>query len=261
MELVFLLLLIVLVVVSFWTVTAITVVITWAYLRTYYDGAEHSGKRMWPWFRRTCYCIPCLRRMYRYDGPPLQEKGVLYAVHPHGMMALGAGMALLGGETAIRVAMHGWLFAIPIVRELLLWVGSIEVDALDVGVMLARGHTTALVPGGVREHDNDTQRPRGFLEWNYTCWQRPVVPVWCPQELATFYVWKPSLLGSLRAWGMRVLRYPVGTLFWPRWPTHRFTVHRGRAIDPKQYGALDTFVDAYWAELDRVKTEAAHGAS
>ncbi len=171
------------------------------------------------------------------------------------MMALGAGMALLGAETTIRVAVHGWLFSSPVVRELLLWVGCVEVNPEDVGNMLARGHTAALVPGGVREHDNDAQRPRGFLEWSYACWHRPVVPIWCPQELSAFYVWKPALLEPLRAWGMRVLRYPMGTLFWPRWPTKRFLVYKGRPIAPKDYDTLDAFVHAYWAELDTIKKD------
>jgi hypothetical protein len=171
------------------------------------------------------------------------------------MMALGAGMALLGPETTIRVGVHSWLFSIPVVRELLLWIGCVGANPEDVGEMIARGYSVGLTPGGVREHDNDSQRPRGFLEWAYTCWQCPVVAVYCAQELSAFYVWKPALLEPLRAWGMRTLRYPVGTIFWPRWPTARFGVYKGRAVVPGDYETLDAFVTAYWAELERVKRE------
>jgi len=112
----------------------------------------------------------------------------------------------------------------------------------------------ALLPGGIREQDNDTQRPRGFLEWAFTVWHCPVVPVWGPQELALFHVWKPGILAPVREWGERKLRISLGTFFWPRFPpVGGVTIRVGDAVDPRLHGTVDSFVAAYWRELERLQ--------
>lgn len=254
MELVLLLLLPLVILVCLWTLLVGVALVTWLYVRTCYDGAEHNGRRYWPRFRKTCCCIPGLRWVYGYKGDALADRSVIYAVHPHGMMTVTPAMALLGAETSIRLAVHSWFFTIPIIRDLMLWIGCIEVTPEAIGESLARGRPVGIIPGGVREQDNDKQRPRGFLEWNYHCWRRPVIPVWCPHELSLFHVWKPALLSSLREWGMRTLRYPVGTLFWPRWPTAPATTRIGRSVDPLAHGTVEVFIRVYWEELERIKT-------
>jgi hypothetical protein len=260
MELVLLALLPLVLAIVFLTTIATTALVTWAYTRTCYDGSERSGKRYWPSFRRACCCIPCLRQCYGWRAlnvPPLPpDKGVLIAVHPHGMLAIGAGMTLLGAEGRTRVAVHTWLLSVPVIRDLILWVGCIEVTPETMGCALARGWTVGVIPGGVRELDNTEQRPRGFLDWSWHTWKCPVVPVWLPDERSNCHVWAPACLAPLRQLGMRYLRYPVGTFFWPRFGLPQSRALYGKALDPVAFATADEFADAYWTELARLTEEA-----
>ena len=255
MELVLLALLPFVLAIIFLTSLATTALVTWAYTRTCFDGTERSGKRYWRAFRKACCCIPCLRSCYgwRVEGDRPMDAG-LYAVHPHGMLAIGVAMNLLGPDTEVRMAVHSWIFTIPIIRDLMLWIGCIDVTPETIGVALARGWRVGLVPGGVRELNNDKQKPAGFLQWSYYCWKAPVIPVWLPDEMAICHVWTPSRLAWLREVGMKWLRYPMGTFFWPRFGLPQSRARYGHAVMPTDYEEYPGFEAAYWAELERLKS-------
>lgn len=232
------------------------------YVPWFYDGSEATGRRHWPALRELV-CVALgrpLQRLYGYrliqDGPPASGT-CLYAHHPHGMLSLSTALTAVP-NLGVRLAVHQTFFLVPGLRELALWLGMINIGPDAVGAQLARGRSVALVPGGVREQDNDTQRPSGFLQWSYHCWQRPLVPVWCAGELNVCWVWKPAALQWLRDLCMRTpwIRYEFGTLFCPRpwWWLPPLVVVMGRPIDPRQFDSLHAFSAAYWAELERLRT-------
>jgi hypothetical protein len=210
----------------------------------YTNGAERDGRWSSSFVRQTLPIWRWLRRLYRFrvvDHSEVPIIGpVLYAHHPHGMLATSATL-FYADKLNVRLAVHSNFFRIPLLlREPLLWFGAIEADPLTIGVRLLRGNSVALLPGGVREQavaKPDAESPVGatepirtnFLFWSFHAWHKPVVPVWAPAEFDVCWVWKPAALTGLRAWGMRQrwLRYPLGTL--PSPPAYLFS-HLGRDL-------------------------------
>jgi len=82
----------------------------------------------------------------------------IYALHPHGLVALTTASHLLNKQSPLYpmyhdnfIAVHSLLFKIPILRECLLWAGCMPVTSDHIQTMLARGHSVILAPGGVKE--------------------------------------------------------------------------------------------------------------
>lgn len=218
-----------------------------------------NGDRHWPTFQRLIVATlgRVFRHFYKFKVQGSLPSGpVVYAHHPHGMLSMSAALLYLTEVPNVRLAVHQFFFIVPGLRDLCQWMGLTNIGP-ETGLFLSRGTSVAIVPGGVREHDNAEQRPDGFLQWSYRAWQYPVVPVWCPTELQVAHVWKPGCLGWLRSWAMskKWLRWPLGTFCWPRRQPPPLIVKIGPPLNPKDFDSVQAFTRAYWAALDVLKND------
>jgi hypothetical protein len=132
------------------------------YYRHYNDGTESSGKRARPLFRdcATACVLWFARRYFSYaveDHRPLvvaddddEPHPVMYACHPHGLFAVGT-LCAAAELRDLTPCVHRLVFAVPLVRELALWFGCVDVSAASIGAQLDAGRSVMLVPGGCRE--------------------------------------------------------------------------------------------------------------
>ena len=230
----------------------------------YTNGAERDGRWSSSFVRQTLPIWRWLRRLYRFRVVGEMPVGpVLYAHHPHGMLATSATL-FYADMPRTHLAVHSNFFRIPLLlREPLLLFGAVDADPEVIGLQLARQKSVALLPGGVREQVAVAKEElrTNFLQWSYHAWQTPIVPVWAPAELDVCWVWKPAALASLRAWGMRQrwLRYPLGTFFCPKpwWMVPPLVVHVGAPVDPRGYESFDAFTRAFEAAVEDLKRRAA----
>lgn len=257
----------------------------WGYGPYYHDGAERSGARNWPEFRRKwarpfwatlrwCFDHRVAEADVPLAGRPLDAgERAIYGCHPHGVLALATALTFFPLESpaqqqpAQRTAVHALLLSVPVVRDLLLWFGCIDASRDVLAAALARGERVVLVPGGIDEmgaafRDPDRARPRGFLRLAFEL-DVPVVPVVCPAEVDVCWTWRGEwpLVTALRRFTAGVVRYPCPTFCMPRlWPTRtRLHVLKARApLRPADFRAgADAFAAAYWRTVDELYAEAA----
>lgn len=172
-----------------WSVGALVVatfVLTMVYASTYYDSSETTGARAWGWVRRWRLWQGC-RRLYRHSivdagfrESSRDREGVpcLFAASPHGVnswsffltfMAQGPESAGLGRPL---VAALRWLLNVPVLREFLLAMGTVTVDATTLQHLLRdQRRSVALIPNGTREIAMSRHVPlpnrTGFLRLAY----------------------------------------------------------------------------------------------
>jgi len=82
----------------------------------------------------------------------------IYALHPHGLLSLTNTSHALNKESPLYpiyhnnfIGVHSLLFKFPILRECLLWVGSMPITNDYMNSMLSRGHSVVMTPGGAKE--------------------------------------------------------------------------------------------------------------
>ena len=258
------------------------------YSRYYYDGSERDGTRKWPWLQRWCasnWLVAFMRRFWlrhtlRYmDAEGVVHDGVpdayyeradtagasIYAGHPHGLLAIASLLTVGipkpgGGGTkcpmrwyAVRPCVHRHIFATPLVRDMALWLGAVDVTRENMQQMLLRGRSIYVAPGGCREMILDTAQPiqtrhRGFLEIAFRegCHVFPMLHR--GQEVA-FPSLTCALLDRMRASVLDAWGYPFPTLWVGPLPGRLTTVLLD-PLDPSQYASEEAFVDAYFATLE-----------
>ncbi len=138
-------------------------ILGYAYHRSYNDGAELSGARASELFRR---CISGVfwyvahhyfQYELHYEGDArarLPHGGCIYASHPHGLFPIGLACMLTAPHDVwlkARLGVHRLVFAVPLVRELALWFGCVDVGHDAMRAQIERGTPVLLVPGGCRE--------------------------------------------------------------------------------------------------------------
>jgi len=151
----------------------------YAYHPYYNDGAERSGARAWPFFRGlVSHGLALVARHYfsyrvvymPADGTPSalleevvkqhvlaegdeQPKAAIFAAHPHGLFAVSSLALLVSAQPwrSLTPCIHRHVFAVPVLRELALWLGAIDVSAENIRARLDRGRSVFMVPGGCRE--------------------------------------------------------------------------------------------------------------
>lgn len=132
-------------------------------------------------------------------------------------------------SSVVATGVHSLLLAIPLVRELLLWFGAVDVSWRTLAYQLyKRRRNVAIIPEGVigvGKAIPGLQPRRGFLRRVYDAGDIDVVPVISPNERSLCLVWQGewSWITTLRHWCVKCkyLRYPFPTFFlgpWPRKP-------------------------------------------
>lgn len=127
------------------------------YYKHYNDGAEQTGERAKPLFRQ-CFSalflwLAC--RLFRYEvkfhGETIRSADgpYIYASHPHGVFPLGT-LAFLSKVAELTPCIHRLVFAVPLVRELALWFGCVDVSRECITARI-KTHSILIVPGGCRE--------------------------------------------------------------------------------------------------------------
>jgi hypothetical protein len=147
------------------------------YYPHYNNGAEKTGALLSLWFRTRVSSVVgwVTKRYFNYTvvyhsatGEPQEKqaalireysegggdgregKVALFASHPHGIFPVGT-IALLGSWSHLRPCVHRHIFATPILREFMLWLGAIDVTRENIDAQLDEGNSVILLPGGCRE--------------------------------------------------------------------------------------------------------------
>ena len=179
----------------------------------------------------------------------------MFATHPHGLWAIsgpfGAGMH--GGKLKLDVLLcvHWLMFKIPFVRDLVLWVGGVDVSHETISKLIKAGKMFGLAPGGQQEMLlSDINRldiyleHKGFLKkcWHEKC---PLVPVFCCGENRVF--WILDIFPRIRRWTLRTFRY-LPTIFFGPFPTD-LKLYIGIPVNPNEFEKSLDFKKAYYTQL------------
>mmetsp|Transcript_18841 Transcript_18841/g.57258 ORF Transcript_18841/g.57258 Transcript_18841/m.57258 type:complete len:417 (-) Transcript_18841:32-1282(-) len=145
------------------------------YFFSFTDGAEKDGRRAWPLLRARFFwgwlASRVESRVFVADEDALRENDkIILACHPHGVMPYGAFLGLATDAVTRRAAHDGeldrakaWYFAaasayfyVPVVREVLLWLGFVDASFPYLEEIAGReqrdaGVAVATFPGGGSE--------------------------------------------------------------------------------------------------------------
>lgn len=226
--------------------------------------------------------VPVDQRTGENGDSPAQHQ-YCYAVHPHGVHAVGLmfGFATNPAMPDLKAFGTSLLFRIPIVKEMVGWSGALPASRENVLFQLQLGHDIAVAPGGLAElrglipewtEQSDEPYPpeseyyrnwrirgvvhgRGFLRYAHACGNTVhIVPVWIEGEDELYDTWLP--LPKIQRWLLRTrLRYcwPIFAWghryvwFWPKRPPGGLRVWVGEPLDLSQETerkAEDRFYDA-----------------
>jgi hypothetical protein len=249
---------------SVWTAFAIFV-----YLVSYYDGSEYTATRHWPrfcghglvrWLRRF-FGIRLVKTPAKPETTRKEEKQTIYLFYPHGQMAfhmIGAVMvqpALVPRPamasthhrfrhvlTGVHASWHSW----PIMRDMTLWSGGVNVRWSTIESLLKQGYDLALTPEGEHGMEHNQEIKRTIPDKQYTILKHLAHPhskqlaerlhlriVYCANEHAICRVWKsePQWVTRIRAWLSRhFFGYPL-VLFLGPWPWKPLVALLGDPID------------------------------
>lgn len=248
-----------------WLLYATYTLITATY---FYEGQSwhafvHWG--LWEWFRKAYFAydlegdrvgIEMLTLPSRVSNP------VIWAVYPHGSYPITptffwALNPRFYGNTS--VAIHNFVFYVPVMRSLMYWVGGIRTDESAIRNQLQNGKSVCLCPGGVTEiakSRNTIHKRTGFLRIAYET-KTPVIPVWCPDERSYYNQWRP--LGN---WLERWLGYPYPLVPLGRWwsplvpkPFARSRIRVGKPLHVEEYSDLGSLCDTFWKEMERLQVK------
>lgn len=121
----------------------------------------------------------------------------------------------------VAIGIHSLLLAIPLVRELALWMGAVDVHWDALRYQMEREHRdVAVIPEGVLGMGKRLPSARerlGFLKRAFDAGDVDVVPVLCPNETDLCHVWAGEWewVTNIREWSLqcKYLRYPFPTWF------------------------------------------------
>jgi hypothetical protein len=142
------------------------------------------------------------------------------------------------GQKPTLLAVHSIIFKLPLLRELALALGCIDVGRESILAALAHGHRVAVLPGGVREVAGmpEPEGPSGLVRLAHE-YAIPLVPVHFGGEADLCWVWagEPAWLRALREWLIRKTRAPFPLFFVPRvWRRPQLKTVIGEALISKE---------------------------
>jgi len=143
----------------------------------YNDGSERTGMRAWPAFRRIlALCLaPIVRTYFPFEISYVSQRtsaeeletlvsdyliagpssgAAIFSAHPHGLFAISSFCLLTSLRSHwlnLRPATHRMVFSTPLLRELALWLGAIDVSRENLCENLEQARSVFIVPGGCRE--------------------------------------------------------------------------------------------------------------
>jgi 1-acyl-sn-glycerol-3-phosphate acyltransferase len=220
---------------NFWSAVAFGAFI--CYLPSYLDSShlkvhESEGSRYWPafahwsgWRKIMSYFPSSIKVENNYDFKSSVAKGgqFVFAVHPHGMLSIDHFLFFTDAVNFLssicpfprRDLGASIIFSIPFMRELCLWLGTVDAGASTAHNVLSQGFSMQLFPGGIQEQlATDHTKPSlvakertGFIKLALA-YDVPIVPVYVFGEDKLFTRMN-FLLGFRR---MLLRRFRIG---WP----------------------------------------------
>eukprot|EP00929_Paragymnodinium_shiwhaense_P007239 TRINITY_DN111175_c0_g1_i1.p1 TRINITY_DN111175_c0_g1~~TRINITY_DN111175_c0_g1_i1.p1 ORF type:complete len:335 (+),score=38.69 TRINITY_DN111175_c0_g1_i1:83-1087(+) len=182
--------------------------------------------RPWPWLMQTRFWqwwveYFSVRVAYR-GGKPLSKQQYFYFMWPHGLYPFSGACAGLGVMVDVfhgmRIGSAPAGFLIPVLRQLMVWVGCIGADKASLRKALKRGDSVGIYPGGIGEmlRTNATSEQLLFrgrkgavqlaLENNV-----PIVPVYTfGQSVLWNQLLLPSFMERLSRWLRLSIMLPYG---------------------------------------------------
>lgn len=129
----------------------------------------------------------------------LSEQPAIYTVHPHGLIATSPWVHRFNYHspywkvfTHHQVAVHSFLFKLPIIRELLLYAGAIPANKTHIEATLDKGIPVWIVVGGTRdavhskrgEEERDTWEVKSHTGFLKIAQKKnvPIIPVYIEGE-------------------------------------------------------------------------------
>lgn len=265
-------------------VSYITIIATLllAYLPSYADGAEYSGVRYWPWFAthsiwKTLFGYFPGKMVYSTPIDP--EKNYIFGSHPHGVSSLhhlmymcdGSGFHDVSPGKTRRDVSAPIVFAIPILRDVVLWGGGVHASSSTARRMLNQKRSLMILPGGMNEqilskpgdHTVFIKNRKGFCVLALRNGV-PIVPIYVFGENDLFST--SNICYDLRHWILKTFRIaiPIPTSLPRKTP---LVACVGVPIDVEQTTAdpsteqIDTLHKQYMEGLQKVfdENKAAHG--
>jgi hypothetical protein len=257
------------------------------YAPLYYDRSENTGNRRWKGLIRglTRLTYPVRRHYfdytieYRGEGErqsakelekevtlllkkPTKEQrergeereAAIFAASPHGLLAISTLFhSVLTDKyeewSRLTTCVHRHMFFFPVVRELALWLGLVDVTHNNMVSLLEQGRSLYLAPGGCREMIIDKEHPvqtrhSGFLSIAYEQGV-PVYPVIHIGQDEVFRSWTWPALDSFRTICLDLTGYPFPTFFTPPLPK-KLSTYVFPAFRPTTYDTEEAFIAAYW---------------
>lgn len=247
------------------------------YAKSYYDESEKNGSRRWPRFQafltRLTENLQKTRFAYKivYQGgeADLEERiahylseregseHAIFAANPHGVVAICTLFNVITPLDSkwlnITVCIHQYIFAIPVLRELALWLGAIDVAKENI-IERLKTHSVYILTGGCREMIIDFDNPiqsyhKGFLRIAFEQ-KKPVVPVIHIGQEDVFPSYSTRWLDTkIRIPIQNITGYPFPTFFSP-FPfkedliTYIFEPHL-----PEKYDTIEAFIDNYYTKI------------
>lgn len=135
-----------------------------------------------------------------------QDTPQIYAIHPHGLLALGQFFGFMLSEQRCIALVSEELLAIPVVAELLLLIGARPATRHTLETALKRGESVAVTPGGVVEMGlaqqdsakNISIRKRQNFLTVAQALQRSIVPCLMLGEGTAYQVWSHPKLAAFQ---------------------------------------------------------------
>jgi len=202
------------------------------YALTYLDRTFQKDGYKWSRFQRLAIWDSILTYFPAkiHVAKPLDhDKNYIFAAFPHGACTAQHLITMTNGCRMLDEVHRGErrdlaasvLFLIPVVRELLLWLGNVDAGASTAHYNLKKQRSLLIFVGGEAEqlmttrgvHQVFLAKRKGFIKLAIQ-YGVPLVPVYCFGENDVFYVSKALL--PLRKWLMH--NWHIGiTPFWGRW--------------------------------------------
>jgi hypothetical protein len=245
------------------------------YSRFYYDQAEKFRSRYWPSLRSVVRRLTNAVQKHLFDytieyhGEGLEElvahhqqkESAIFSASPHGLFALASFFNVVTPPPSAKTSweevvpcIHRHCFAIPLLREFVLWVGAIDVTKENILQMLEK-KSVYVVIGGTREMIKASRiqtKHRGLLKIAFAQ-KKLVFPILhCGQD-EVFYCYSTEWLDRLRGLMCDLTGYAFPTFFTVHLApvkTHIFPPH-----NPAQYEKEEEFIDSYYTQLKKYEEE------
>ena len=197
----------------------------------------------------------------------INRQRVIFSGHPHGLFPISSFFLISVPQYSndktlwneVTPCIHKHIFAIPILRDIALWMGAINVTKYNIINML-KTRSVYIAPGGCREmiltnndNDNIQKKHTGFLKIAYQT-HTPIIPIIHIGQDKVFKSYSLKWIDYIRNLILDITGYPWPTIFIGPFPskltTYIFDLH-----NPNDYTDENKFINDYYAKLDVYYTQ------